>query len=103
MCDDLRDYRFYGRDMVHPSDVAVDYIWEKFTQYSMDEGTCSLLPRLEKLSAAVNHRIMSPESPSNRAFIEKTLKDIDMLSEKLPTVDFTRELAYFTALKHNLQ
>ena len=48
MNDDLRDYRFYEEDMVHPSAQAVDYIWGKFTEFAMDPDTRALLPRLPR-------------------------------------------------------
>ena len=54
MNDDLRDYRFYEEDMVHPSAQAVDYIWGKFTEFAMDPDTRALLPRLGKLDAALH-------------------------------------------------
>lgn len=55
MNDDLRDYRFYGKDMLHPSDSAVDYIWEKFTQAYLDEDGMRLLRQMEKETARRRH------------------------------------------------
>lgn len=56
MNDDLRDYRFYGPDLVHPSDMAVDYIWEKFQQRYLSEASRRLLAEGEKLTKRLNHR-----------------------------------------------
>lgn len=56
MNDDLRDYRFYSPDMVHPSDMAVDYIWEKFQQRYLSEASRKLLADGEKVTKRLNHR-----------------------------------------------
>ena len=56
MNDDLRDYRFYSSDMVHPSPEAVEYIWEKFQQHYLSEASRSLLAEGEKVTRHINHR-----------------------------------------------
>lgn len=97
MNDDLRDYRFYEEDMVHPSAQAVDYIWGKFTEFAMDPDTRALLPRLGKLDAALHHRVLHAGSAAVEVFRECYLKLVDELQEALPGVDFSAERAYFTA------
>ena len=54
--DELRDYRFYSSDMLHPSDVAVDYIWEKFANTFFSADTCLIKNKAEQLTKALNHR-----------------------------------------------
>lgn len=56
MSDDLRDYRFYSSDLVHPSPEAVDYIWEKFQDRYMSKGSRALLAEGEKVTKRLNHR-----------------------------------------------
>lgn len=56
MTDDLRDYRFYSSDLLHPSSAGIDYIWEKFKETYLDESGLSLLKELEKKKRAQNHR-----------------------------------------------
>ena len=56
MMDDLRDYRFYERDMVHPNELARDYIWERFSAWCMDPHTLALLAEVEQLSRILHHR-----------------------------------------------
>ena len=56
MNDDLRDYRFYGKDLVHPSEMAVDYIWEKFTETFMDSSGLSVLKQIETQAKRSAHR-----------------------------------------------
>ena len=66
--DELRDYRFYASDMQHPSDVAVDYIWEKFCQTYFDKPTSKIKKELEQLSADLNHRPLFPDSEEYQKF-----------------------------------
>lgn len=54
--DDLRDYRFYGSDLVHPSDTAVDYVWEKFRDRYLSEASRQLLAEGEKITKRLQHR-----------------------------------------------
>lgn len=100
MNDDLRDYRFYAEDMVHPSPQAVDYIWDKFAAFSMIKSTLELLPELEKLDAAVSHRIINPDDISVGKFARHSLELIARLRMQLPGVDFSSEEEYFRQLAH---
>ncbi len=95
MNDDLRDYRFYDEDMVHPSAQAVDYVWSRFTEFAMDPDTRALLPRLGKLDAALHHRVMRAGAAAE-VFRECSLKLVEELQEALPGVDFGPERVYFT-------
>lgn len=98
MNDDLRDYRFYAEDMVHPSPQAVDYIWEKFVAFSMRNSTLALLPEIEKLAAAVSHRIINPNGIAVERFARNSLELIGRLRMQLPGVDFGSEEEYFRNL-----
>ena len=82
MMDDLRDYRFYEKDMLHPNAQAVDYIWENFCQKYMSKSTQELMGRMENLQAAINHRPRFPDSEAHQkhvAFIEREKKELDEL------------------------
>ncbi len=96
VCDDLRDYRFYAADMVHPSTVAIDYIWDKFTEYAMPPQAVALLPRIEKLSRAVEHRVMNPDSGANMIFRGKMRQYAEELQKEFPEIDFGAEIEYFS-------
>jgi hypothetical protein len=61
MLDDLRDYRFYADDMVHPSSKAIDYIWEKFSETFFDKKTIEAVKNFENAKKALNHRLLHPE------------------------------------------
>ena len=66
--DELRDYRYYAADMLHPSEVAVDYIWKRFSETYFSADTQALKQRLEQLSADLSHRPLHPESLEYMSF-----------------------------------
>lgn len=66
--DELRDYRFYAADMVHPSDVAVDYIWMRFSDTYFDKPTTILKKELERLNLDFSHRPLKPDSDEYQLF-----------------------------------
>lgn len=68
MMDELRDYRFYASDMLHPSDVAVDYIWQRFGDTYFSSETLNLKKELERLRADLNHLPLHPETEEYRLF-----------------------------------
>jgi hypothetical protein len=74
MMDDLRDYRFYAEDMIHPNPQAIDYIWEKFSQAYFDKTTMEFIKEWESIQQALNHRPLHPESEEYKRFLEKTEK-----------------------------
>lgn len=72
MMDDLREYRFYDEDLLHPNGMALDYIWDKLISVFFGENELKTLDRIEKLNKAGLHRIMSKKSPATKKFIENT-------------------------------
>ena len=89
MMDELRDYRFYASDMLHPSDVAVDYIWQRFGDTYFSSETLNLIKELERLRADLNHRPLHPETEEYRLFqlsVEKKknglIQDYPFLKER---------------------
>ena len=96
--DDLRDYRFYADDMLHPSSAAVDYIWEKFSEIYFDKPTVELQLSVQKITKAVEHKIMTDSKIKKKMFAEKILKQINDITQKINLVDFSSEIDYFTAL-----
>lgn len=69
--DELRDYRFYAPDMLHPSPQAVDYIYERFADTFFSEATRSFLREWQPIKAALGHRPFNAESPDYKAFLAK--------------------------------
>jgi hypothetical protein len=80
MLDDLRDYRFYKKDMIHPSEVAEEYIWDKFISAYMDEEARAFLKEWESISKALAHKPFRPHSESHQAFLRKTRDKLLRLS-----------------------
>lgn len=76
MMDDLRDYRFYKEDMIHPSAVAEEYIWEKFLLRFTDKKTQDLTNEWASLYKAINHRPFHPESENHQKFIRETIRRV---------------------------
>ena len=96
--DDLRDYRFYDDDMLHPSSEAVKYIWNAFTASYFDNKTQEIWKEVVKITKAAEHQLLT-DSPSGAAkFAEKMLKNIKTVTGKVPTIDLNREKDYFLAL-----
>jgi lysophospholipase L1-like esterase len=76
MMDELRDYRFYAEDMLHPSPQAARYIWERFAEAALSEETKRTMREAEKIIAAQNHRPLHPDSAASRQFQEKLAQQI---------------------------
>lgn len=96
--DDLRDYRFYGKDLTHPNDQATDYIWEKFADAFFSETTTKLNQQLEKIIHATKHRPFHPQSPSHQLFLQKQIGLIKQLKTSHPFIDFSQEEKIFNKM-----
>lgn len=66
--DELRDYRFYKEDMLHPNQQAIDYIWSAFVRSAFDTESQRFIAEAEKLQLAVNHRTLFPDSEQSKRF-----------------------------------
>ena len=95
MMDDLRDYRFYAKDMIHPSEAAVDYIKNQFREYFVSEKSQDLIRQLDKIIQAANHRPFNPGTAQHQAFVLKQLNKIKELGSKFEALDLTRERQIF--------
>ena len=84
LLDDLRDYRFYADDLMHPSSAAVDYIWERFTATYMSAATCSEMHELHALWLNRNHRSLHPDSPEDIQFKARTDEQYHALKQRYP-------------------
>ena len=88
MHDDLRDYRFYEADMVHPSAVAVDYIWERWCEWAISPSVSEPMHEAERLWRAAHHRPTDPQSEAHREFCRKMNERIDRLSAQYPDANW---------------
>jgi len=87
MMDDLRDYRFYKSDMLHPSDEAIGYIWKKFTETYMDKQTVSIMKEVHQLQLAKAHRSKHPDSKAAIDFKESTRQKWNALMDRYPFLE----------------
>ncbi|MDR3366065.1 MAG: GSCFA domain-containing protein [Prevotellaceae bacterium] len=93
--DELRDYRFYASDMLHPSEVAVEYIWEKFEQAALSESARQTMAEVKHLLAAKAHRPFNADAPEYRSFLEAQHQNLLQLKQRLPHLDWEDEEAFF--------
>lgn len=93
--DDLRDYRFYAEDMVHPNYLATDYVWEQFQSACMDASSLSLIKEMDKINLALKHRPFNPSSQAHQKFKQSNLKKINKLQLLYPHLDFNKEQFFF--------
>ena len=97
MNDELRDYRFYAEDMIHPSQVAIEYIWRRFSEVAISQESLSLMERIAKITQASEHRPFNPKSEAYRNFCLKQLEEIEKIGVTHPTIDFSEEKNIFIA------
>jgi hypothetical protein len=88
--DELRDYRFYASDMTHPSEVAIDFIREKFISVIMDQEAKTILSELGNILPALRHKALNNNDKSYLSFIESQVEKTDHLQVKYPFVDLKR-------------
>lgn len=86
--DELRDYRFYKEDMLHPSDQAVAYIWERFSAAYFSKETNAFLEKWRPIKAALNHRPFNPDSEEHQIFMQRTQEKIEELKRQYPELEF---------------
>lgn len=93
--DDLRDYRFYAEDLVHPNYHATQYVWEKLIAACMSDATQELLKDIADINLAYQHKPFNSHSQQHQQFLKNYLTKTLALSKLYPTIDFEKELAYF--------
>ena len=79
MMDELRDYRFYAEDMLHPNQVAIDYIWKRFKETSISEAVFSTMDEVESIQRSLLHKPFNPNSESHQKFEAKLKEKITKL------------------------
>ena len=88
MMDELRDYRFYNDDMLHPSSKAINYIWEKFQKVWMTEAAINTSKRIGQIQVKKAHRPFNPNSEAYQTFLEKLDSEIKELKSEFPQIQF---------------
>ncbi|AWG20103.1 GSCFA domain-containing protein [Flavobacterium faecale] len=88
MMDELRDYRFYANDMLHPSDLAIDFIWQRFQQITISESVYPVMETVDAIQKSLKHKPFNQESESHQKFKIKLQDKIDNLASKYPQIQF---------------
>lgn len=86
--DELRDYRFYAEDMLHPSQQAVAYIWERFAEAFFSEDTWRFLEEWRPIKEALAHRPFRPDSDEYKEFLAATMWKAELLARKYPDMEW---------------
>lgn len=89
LVDELRDYRFYKSDLVHPSEEAENYIWEKWQQFSFSPETQQKVAEIQKIQLDLAHRSFNPDSEAHRKFLQNLLGKLERMQGE---VDFSEEI-----------
>ncbi|NHM00818.1 GSCFA domain-containing protein [Flavobacterium difficile] len=88
MMDELRDYRFYTEDMLHPNQTAIDYIWIKFFENYVAEKEFSLMNQVCEIQRALKHRPFNPDSESHQKFLSKLEEKKQKITKENPAIHF---------------
>ena len=88
MMDELRDYRFYAEDMLHPSQVAIDYIWERFCEATISENAFPTMEAVQTIQNGLSHRAFNPNSESHFKFLNQLESKIIKLKSEFPFMKF---------------
>ena len=88
MMDELRDYRFYAEDMLHPNQVAIDYIWHKFSENYISEDSISTMQEVSEIQKSLRHRSFNPDSEQHQKFLAKLQQRISSIQEKWAHIKF---------------
>jgi hypothetical protein len=88
MMDELRDYRFYAEDMIHPNKTAINYIWEKFVDTRFSEESLPTMKEIEAIQKGILHRPFHEKSEQHQHFLEKIVKRKEKIKSQFPFIKF---------------
>ena len=88
LMDELRDYRFYKNDMLHPSETAIAYIWDKFKNSFINPTVFSTINDVEVIQKGLEHRAFNPDSESHQLFLSQLQSKINLLQQHFPNIQF---------------
>ena len=88
MMDELRDYRFYKEDMIHPNLLAINYIWEKFYENWLSDEALELKKEVIKIQKSLYHKPFNPNADGHREFLVSLQEKIELLKRKYPHISF---------------
>ena len=88
MMDELRDYRFYKEDMIHPNDIAINYIWKKFYENWLSDEALELKKEVIKIQRGLEHKPFNPNSKKHQQFLSSLQEKIETLKKKYSHISF---------------
>ena len=88
MMDELRDYRYYATDMLHPNQTAIDYIWIQFFENNLSESVFSIMNQICDIQKALKHRAFNPNSENYKKFLDNLNQKINSLQKNNPNIKF---------------
>lgn len=94
--DELRDYRFFKQDWVHPNSLAISYVWQRFAETCLDQFTNDFLKQFDPILQAIQHRPLNAGSSAHIQFKKVILQKIKNLQERYPFINVEKETALFT-------
>ncbi len=98
MMDDLRDYRYYEKDLIHPNESAIDYIWEKFCEHYFDKETTQLTHQISKILTSCGHRPFNASTDNHQQFVQEVTVQIKRLLQTHSYLNFEEELKTLRSL-----
>lgn len=98
MMDELRDYRFYNQDLIHPNETAISIIWERFQQSFFTERVISFIKDYAPVLLSYGHRIQFRDLDSTRTFANSILSILEKLCQKYPDINLDNDFDYFKSL-----
>ena len=99
--DELRDYRFYADDMLHPTILTQDYIWKRFGETYFSSETIKINTEWKKIHQALNHKPYNADSKEYREFLQRTFSDLKAFEDKYTFFSCSHEKRYLTQLLKN--
>ena len=88
MMDELRDYRFYAQDMIHPNQIAIDYIWERFTEGLITPAAQETMKQVDTIQKGLSHRPFNPDAPQHKEFVSKLNDKVSLLQKQYRHIVF---------------
>lgn len=88
LMDELRDYRFYAKDMIHPNEIAVDYIWEQFQRVWISDEVMPIMKMIIEIDKGQKHKPFNPNSKAHQDFLDKLEAKKQAVLKKIPHLKF---------------
>ncbi len=93
--DILRDYRFFKQDLAHPNDMAIRFVFEKFTDFAMDAETLKIMHRVREILNSASHQPKFPGTKEHLKFVMQQIEKINQLQDDFPFLKLEKVLQYY--------